>query len=66
METWQEWRKKKRLELLARREAVASSDRIQWSMGNNEFVGSWISNIMEKAPLDFTGRIVESTILALQ
>lgn len=32
METWQEWRKKKRFELLARREAVASSDRIQWSM----------------------------------
>ncbi len=32
METWQEWRKKKRLELLARREAVASSDRIQWSI----------------------------------
>ena len=32
METWQEWRKKKRIELLARREAVASSDRIQWSI----------------------------------
>jgi 5,10-methenyltetrahydrofolate synthetase len=32
METWQEWRKKKRLELLACRETVASNDRIQWSM----------------------------------
>lgn len=32
METWQEWRKKKRLELLAYREAIANNDRIQWSM----------------------------------
>ena len=32
METWQEWRKKKRLELLACREAVTNNDRIQWSM----------------------------------
>ncbi len=32
METWQEWRKKKRLELLACREAITNNDRIQWSM----------------------------------
>lgn len=32
METWKEWRKKKRLELLACREAVTNNDRIQWSM----------------------------------
>ena len=32
METWKEWRKKKRLELLACREAVSNNDRIQWSM----------------------------------
>ena len=32
MENWQEWRKKKRLELLACRETVTNNDRIQWSM----------------------------------
>lgn len=32
MEIWQKWRKKKRLELLACREAVTSNDRIQWSI----------------------------------
>ena len=31
METWKEWRKKKRLELLASREAVTDSDRTLWS-----------------------------------
>lgn len=33
METWQEWRKKKRSELLTRRQAITKNDRIQWSMG---------------------------------
>ena len=32
MDTWQEWRKKKRIELLARREAVTEDDRFHWSM----------------------------------
>lgn len=32
METWQEWRKKKRLELLVCREAVTNNDRLCWSM----------------------------------
>ena len=32
METWQEWRKNKRVELLACREAIANNDRIKWSM----------------------------------
>ena len=32
MDTWQEWRKKQRLELLARREAVTKDDRLHWSM----------------------------------
>ena len=32
MDTWQEWRKKQRLELLARREAVTEDDRFHWSM----------------------------------
>lgn len=31
MDTWQEWRKKKRIELLARREAVTEDDRFHWS-----------------------------------
>ena len=32
MEIWQEWRKKKRIELLAYREAVINNDRIRWSI----------------------------------
>lgn len=32
MEIWQEWRKKKRIELLACREAVTNNDRAQWSL----------------------------------
>ncbi len=32
MDTWQEWRKKKRIELLACREAVTNDDRRHWSM----------------------------------
>jgi 5,10-methenyltetrahydrofolate synthetase len=32
MEIWQEWRKKKRIELLACREAVTNNDRTRWSI----------------------------------
>ena len=32
MDTWQEWRKKQRFELLARREAVTEDERFHWSM----------------------------------
>ena len=32
MEIWQEWRKNKRLELLACREAIANNDRTKWSI----------------------------------
>ena len=46
MEIWQEWRKKKRIELLACREAVTNNDRTRWSIEISSLLETWIPNFM--------------------